>query len=75
VPGDTNNEQDIFVRDLRTGTTTRQSVSTRGAQANDSCVEPAISGDGRHVGFTSSANTLVAGDTNQGFDVFVRTRR
>jgi Tol biopolymer transport system component len=75
VPGDTNGEQDVFVRDVRTGVTTRQSVTARGTQANNACLEPAISADGRHVGFMSWSSNLVPGDTNQAADVFVRDRR
>jgi Tol biopolymer transport system component len=75
VPGDTNAEQDVFVHDLRTGRTTRESVTARGDQANSTCLEPAISADGRHVGFMSGASNLVPGDTNGAADVFVRDRR
>jgi len=75
VPGDTNAEQDVFVHDLRTGRTTRESVTARGAQAGSASLEPAISADGRHVGFMSWASNLVSGDTNEAADVFVRDRR
>ncbi|MGW4942130.1 TolB family protein [Actinoplanes sp. NPDC004185] len=72
VPGDTNAEQDVFVHDLRTRRTIRESVTARGAQANSTSLEPAISADGRHVGFLSLANNLVPNDTNDRTDVFVR---
>jgi Tol biopolymer transport system component len=75
VPGDTNAVQDVFVHDLRTGRTTRDSVTARGTQANDTSLEPAISADGRHVGFSSLATNLIPGDTNDRPDVFVRDRR
>ncbi|WP_432892680.1 hypothetical protein ACQPYH_17940 [Kribbella sp. CA-245084] len=77
VPGDTNGGGDIFLRDLRTGRTTRVSVGLNG-QADLDSWEPEISADGRHVAFTSSATNLVVGDTNNTQDVFVRdlvTRR
>ncbi len=35
---------------------------------------PAVSASGRYVAFTSSADDLVAGDTNRSLDVFVRDR-
>jgi Tol biopolymer transport system component len=57
------------------GTTTRVSTGATGAQANDASVGHAISGNGRHVVFTSSASNLVPGDTNGLEDVFVRDRR
>lgn len=75
VPGDTNGASDVFVRDLRTGVTTRVSVATSGAQADAWSSEPALSADGRYVAFSSGASTLVAGDTNAAPDVFVRDLR
>lgn len=71
VPGDSNAQRDIFVRDRLMGTTTRVSVSTAGVQANGSSYEPVISGDGRFVAFESDATNLVAGDTNGVRDVFL----
>ncbi|MGH3115296.1 MAG: TolB family protein, partial [Gaiellaceae bacterium] len=72
VAGDTNGQEDVFVRDLIGGTTVRASVDTAGLQGNSSSNSPAISADGRHVAFGSSATNLVTGDTNAEQDVFVR---
>ena len=72
VPGDTNGFNDIFLRDLVAGTTTRLSVSSAEAQANSVSHGPAINGDGRFVAFYSNASNLVAGDTNNRWDTFVR---
>lgn len=79
VTGDTNEAKDIFVRDRLAGTTERVSVSSDGAQANarypsTQSTYPAISANGRYVAFMSSASNLVASDTNQTWDVFVRDR-
>jgi hypothetical protein len=74
VAGDTNNTVDILVRDRQLGTTERVSVSTLGAQGNDMSRYPAISTDGRFVAFESGASTLVAGDTNSNWDVFLHDR-
>ena len=63
---------DVFVHDRQTGTTTRVSVSTAGAQANRQADRPAISADGRYVAFVSVADTLVPNDTNGLADIFVR---
>jgi hypothetical protein len=41
---------------------------------NVSSLDPAVSDDGRFVAFTSAASTLVAGDTNDEPDAFVRDR-
>lgn len=66
---------DIFVRDRLNGTTTRVSVSTAGVEGNGDSSRPSISADGRFVSFTSLANNLVAGDTNNAHDVFVHDRQ
>jgi Tol biopolymer transport system component len=75
VANDTNNTSDVFVRDLRTGTTQRVSVSSSEAQADNWSDHPSISSDGRFVAFESIATNLVAKDTNGSRDVFVRDRR
>jgi Tol biopolymer transport system component len=72
VPGDTNGLRDVFVRSLLFGTNALVSVATNGLGADGMSTEPAISGDGRYVAFTSVADNLVAGDANQARDVFVR---
>lgn len=74
VPGDTNGTSDVFVRDLRAGTTSRVSLSSGGAQGNAESLFPSISADGRCVAFASSASDLVRGDTNFSADAFVRDR-
>jgi Tol biopolymer transport system component len=63
VAGDTNGRNDVFVRDRRSGKTTRVSVRTSGEQSNDASYLRAISDDGRFVVFSSYASNLVAGDT------------
>ena len=75
VSGDTNSARDVFIHDRQTGETTRVSVDSAGAQANGDSFEPAVSADGRFVAFSSAATNLVAGDTNDANDVFVRDRQ
>ena len=72
VPGDTNGAFDVFVRDLRSGTTRLVSVGADGFQGNKGSAPTAISADGRYVAFNSDASNLVPGDTNHRSDVFVR---
>jgi Tol biopolymer transport system component len=72
VPGDTNDDPDIFVRDTLTNTTTRVSVDSAGNQANYNSYNPSISADGRFVAFNSVASNIVPGDANNSFDIFVR---
>src|SRR6476661_2769775 len=72
VPGDPNNRDEIFVRDLSTNTTTRVSVDSAGNLGNGYSYTPSISADGRFVAFYSDATNLVPGDTNNTYDIFVR---
>ncbi|MBL8142096.1 MAG: hypothetical protein JNM38_13355 [Acidobacteria bacterium] len=74
VPGDTNGQPDVFVRDTQAATTTRVSVATGGAQANGASGGGSISADGRYIAFHSDATNLVAGDTNASHDAFVHDR-
>jgi Tol biopolymer transport system component len=74
VPGDTNNAWDVFVHDRNTGTTERVSVDSNGNAGDSSSINAAISSDGRHVAFTSSATNLVPGDGNGWSDIFVHDR-
>jgi Tol biopolymer transport system component len=74
VPGDTNGHADIFVRDLKLGTTRRVSLAPNEAQADGDSYSPALSPDRRLVTFESDATNLVPGDTNGVTDVFVRAR-
>jgi hypothetical protein len=64
---------DVFVHDRRTGKAVRVSVGPGGVEGDATSLLPAISADGRFVGFTSEASNLVPDDTNGAEDVFVRT--
>lgn len=75
VPGDTNRETDAFVHDRTTGVTERVSVAFDGTQANGLSSAPSLSSDGRYAVFNSEADNLVAGDTNDTTDVFLRDRK
>jgi Tol biopolymer transport system component len=71
VAGDTNRVADIFVRDPAGDSTVRLTKSTAGVQANSDSRNPQISADGTRVVFSSYANSLVTGDTNRTWDVFM----
>ncbi|MBN2477183.1 MAG: right-handed parallel beta-helix repeat-containing protein [Pirellulales bacterium] len=75
VLGDTNNDFDVFVRDLQAGTTERVSVASDGTEGNNNSFHPAISADGRYVAFDSWSSNLVPNDTNGTGDVFVYDRQ
>ncbi len=72
APDDTNEVYDVFVRDVATGQTWRNSLGMGGEQGNGGSSTPGISPDGRVVGFVSFASNLVPDDTNDEDDLFVR---
>jgi hypothetical protein len=72
VPGDTNKSADIFVRDRAAQTTTRVSVTSNGAQADDNSFEADISADGSRVAFATDAVLDPAHDTAGKTSVYVR---
>ncbi|MGG5822954.1 TolB family protein [Falsiroseomonas sp. HW251] len=72
VPGDTNATQDIYVKDLITGTLALASTSASGEAGTDFSGGPSLSYHGTRVAFTSYASNLVPGDTTPGADVFVK---
>jgi lipopolysaccharide export system protein LptC len=71
VDNDTNDQNDVFVKDLTTGQLLRVSNSLQGAAANGGSDAYAISQDGTKVLFISNATDLVLEDTNGVADVFV----
>jgi hypothetical protein len=81
VSGDTNAAWDVFLRDRSLATSERLSVATGGAQGNGDSGETfqsyggiSASSNGTWVAFVSAASSLVPGDTNGYWDVFVRDR-
>jgi len=72
VPNDTNGASDIFVRDVVNNTTVLVSAAAAGGSGNGESHTPVMTPDGRNVAFVSAASNLVANDTNQIPDVFVR---
>ncbi|MGH2755521.1 MAG: TolB family protein [Actinomycetota bacterium] len=86
VEGDINQEVDVYLRDLKKGTTERISVGLNGSPAigppdEPGCLgrslssDPSITPDGRYVAFSSFAFNLDQGDTNGLADVFVYDRK
>jgi WD40-like Beta Propeller Repeat len=72
VPEDSDRVTDAFVHDMRTGRTVRVNVAADGSSTGTwDCLPPVLSGDGQWVAFATSA-ALVAEDTADGTDVYVR---
>jgi hypothetical protein len=84
VAADTNNTYDVFLHDRDpdgngifdegNGVTTRVSVRSNGAQANNASGFPMVSADGSTVVYYSYATNLVGMDTNGAADVFAYDR-
>src|SRR5262249_2516224 len=72
VPGDSNDTNDVFIKDLQTGALTRGSTDSNCHQVNNSSALPSISADGRYVAFQSLASNLVPGDSDNTYDVFLK---
>lgn len=82
IENDTNENADIFVRNIIEKNTEVVSLSTTGQQANHGSASPAISSDGRYVLFHSPARNLVPIDNKRSdasewnfSDVFLRDRK
>ena len=73
VPGDTNGDRDLFVKDLATGTVQRISTDSNGGQADQNSLRGQWSPDGARIMFSSWASNLIPADTNGASDVFVKT--
>ncbi|MBK7642120.1 MAG: PD40 domain-containing protein [Planctomycetes bacterium] len=72
VTGDTNQTDDVFVRDLVSGTTLRVSIDPAGNEGNGASSGASLTPDGRFVAFASFASNLAGVDTNGNRDVFMR---
>ncbi len=66
---DTNNRQDVYVRDLSTGQTTWASPAA--TVVNEDMSNARISHDGRYVSFETGSNNIVMDDQDGEQDVFV----
>lgn len=75
VNGDTNNQQDIFIRDILAGTNELISVSSAGILGNGNSLRSSTSDNGRYVVFASAATNLISGDVNGAEDIFIRDRQ
>ncbi|VAW31326.1 hypothetical protein MNBD_CHLOROFLEXI01-581, partial [hydrothermal vent metagenome] len=74
VPGDNNDNADIFVYDTVMDTMEIVSVSSSGALGNAGSKDPAICGSGRFVSFTSESTNLVPIPYNGERQVFIHDR-
>jgi Tol biopolymer transport system component len=70
---DNNDEEDIFVRDMRSSVTSLVSINRSGdGTASMMSFDATISADGHKVAFVSHSNNIIPFDGNDNSDVFVR---
>jgi len=69
---DTNGVRDIFSRALISGEIANLHTNDSGALADIGVIVADISADGKYAVFTSDASNLVADDTNQDTDLFIK---
>ncbi len=73
VANDNNGAFDVLVRDRQLGKTRLVSVNSSGTKSGNAASQsPTISTNGQFVVFESAASDLVANDTNNASDVFIR---
>jgi Tol biopolymer transport system component len=72
VPEPNNGKQQIYLKDMTTGTLTRVSVDTTGAAGNDNSTFGVISGDGKSVAFRSESSNFSDLTTTHSSQIFVR---
>jgi len=72
--GDTNFEDDVYLKDLTTPAVAPKwvSVGVGGAASNGTVRRMTMTPDAKYVAFWSKSDNLVPGDTNEAADVFVR---
>jgi Tol biopolymer transport system component len=71
-PIDTNDEIDIYVKDLSTGNVSIESTSSAGTPGDSSSFRPQISADGTRVGFSSYAKNLDPRDRDNITDTYLK---
>src|SRR5688572_12257376 len=62
----------LFMTDRRTGKTTLLSQGANGEPANDNVVNFELSADNKRVLIETAASNMVANDTNNAADIFIR---
>jgi uncharacterized repeat protein (TIGR01451 family) len=73
APEDTNQQTDVYVRDVQAGITTLVSIGFDGAAGNNTSFIQDINGDGRFVTFVSDSTNLIPNDV-QDFEANVYVR-
>jgi Tol biopolymer transport system component len=74
VPGDENNDSDIFLYHIESGEFERVSLTSSGIESNGRSSYPTISADGNYISFTSDASDLAEGTEAYKERIYLRNR-
>ena len=74
VDEDTNNHEDVFLRDVATHQTYLVSINSTGQQGVHYSRYPSLSANGRLIGFESWAVNMVPDDNNRAPDIYIHDR-
>jgi Tol biopolymer transport system component len=72
-PADTDFDDDVYVKDLGTGDIILASTSKAGVKGNGHSIHATLSADGTKVAFSSAATNLHPADTDDLWDVYLKT--
>jgi len=72
---DNNGFRDIYIRNMKTGSTKIVSRSSKGTRTNGDSFRPSISAGGRYIAFDSDADFLIDGKKIAGRQVYLRDRK
>jgi Tol biopolymer transport system component len=72
-PADTDFLNDVYVKDVGTGDIILASTSAAGVKGDNGSLHAHLSANGTKVAFSSAATNLHPGDTDDSFDVYVKT--
>ena len=72
VEGDSNASNDLFLRNLQTGTVQLISCDSSGAQGNAVSSQASLSADSRFLAFTSQANNFSETDSSANQDIYIK---
>ncbi len=72
VPNPINGDEEIYVKNMRTGAVTLVSQTADGVSADGSSDNGSLSADGTKIAFSSSAGNLLPGVSGQGGQIYVK---
>jgi Tol biopolymer transport system component len=72
VAGDSNSDEDVFLRDVQAEVTTRVSTTSTNAEIRGQSASGAIAASGRYIAFTSNANGVLPGQQTRLIEAYYK---